>query len=72
MSAIATNRLIRRLRRTTVGGKGFQVVISDLMRMCATGDISSKECKAIQKAADEQLRKFNRELIKQRAALRGY
>lgn len=69
MSRKDANKMIGRIRRTTEKGKGFTALMSDLMRMIVAGEISLEEGKAVQRVADEQLRKFDKDLRKERAAL---
>jgi hypothetical protein len=70
MSMEEANKLISRIRRTTANGKGFNAVMSDLMRITLTGRMSLEEGKAVQRVADEQLRKFDRELREQQVNVR--
>ena len=60
MAASKAKTLIARMRRTTLGGKGFNHVVSDSAKYLLTGEITLKEAKAVNQAVAEQLRKFKR------------
>lgn len=71
MSIKAANKLIGRVKRTKLGGKGLASVISDTMKAWfCDGEITTKEMEAVTRAIRQQQRKFSGQLKAQEKHLR--